>query len=77
MKAYLYDPKTGVYEGETFEEVAILQYEDGLTVIQPPEYERGQVPVFDRQKNEWTVIPVGIARQLLKISPASPRESKL
>lgn len=72
MKVFLFDTETGIYEGETFEEAAMLQYEKGLTTIPPPDYEHGQVPVFDRQKNEWTVIPVGIARQLLKISPSSP-----
>ncbi len=77
MKAYLYDEETGLYEGETFEEADTLQYESGLTTIPPPDYEHGQVPVFDRQKNEWTVIPVSIARQLLKISPSSSKESKL
>jgi len=77
MKAYLFDTKTGVYEGETFEEAAMLQYEDGLTTIPPPEYEHGEVPVFDRQINAWTVIPASIARQLLNISLPSSRESKV
>jgi len=54
MKAYQYNVKTGVYDDETSEEAAMLQYEDGLTAIPPPDYEHGQVPVFDRQKNEWT-----------------------
>jgi len=77
MKAYLFDTKTGVYQGETFEEAAMLKYEYGLTIVPPPEYEHGQVPVFDRQNKEWAVIPVSIARQMLNISPSSPRESKL
>ncbi len=77
MKVYLYDLKTGVYEGETFEEADMLQYEDGLTATSPPDCEHGQVPVYDRQKNSWTVIPVSIARQLLNISPLSSMESKV
>ena len=77
MKIYLFDEKTGVYEGETFEETAMLQHEDGLTTTPPPDYEQGQVPVFDRQKNAWAVIPASVARQLLNISPASSREGKL
>lgn len=76
MKGYLYDVKTGVYEGETFEEAAMLQCEDGLTTTPPPDYAHGQVPVFDRQKNSWAVIPVSIARQLLNTGPSSSRESK-
>jgi len=75
MKAYLYDPETGVYEGETFEETAMLQYEDGLTSIPPPEYQHGHVPVFDRQINSWTVIPASIARQLLNSSPFRFKEN--
>jgi hypothetical protein len=76
MKAYLYDVKTGVYEGETFEEAAMLQYEEGLTSVPPPEFEKGQVPVFDRQIHSWAVIPVSIARQLLlNSSPLRSREN--
>ena len=74
MKVYLYNVKTGVYEGETFEEAATLQHEDGLTTTPPPDYEHGQIPVFDRQKNTWAVIPVSIARQLLAINPSKSGE---
>ena len=77
MKAYLFNTENGLYEGETFEEADMLQYEDGITPIPPPDYEHGQVPVFDRQKNEWAVIPVTIARQLLSISTCRPTENKL
>lgn len=75
MKTYLFDVTTGVYEGESFEEPAMLEYESGLTTIPPPDYEHGHVPVFDRQKNAWAVIPVSIARQLLQLSPPSSGES--
>ncbi|OGT97937.1 MAG: hypothetical protein A2X80_13755 [Geobacteraceae bacterium GWB2_52_12] len=65
MKAYLFNAETGMYEGETFEGAGMLQSEDGVTPIPPPNYEHGQVPVFDRQKNEWAVIPITIARYLI------------
>ena len=45
----------------------MLQYEEGMTPVPPPDFEYGQVPVFDRQKNEWAVIPVTIAKQLLSL----------
>ena len=45
----------------------MLQYEEGITLIPPPDFEHGQVPVFDRQRNEWAVIPVNIAKQLLNL----------
>lgn len=75
MKVYLYNVKTGVYEGETFEEAATLQHEDGLTIVPPPDCGHGQLPVFDQQKKVWTVIPVTIARQLLNISRSQLKES--
>ena len=77
MKAYLFNIEYGLYEGETFEEADMLQYEEGITPVPPPDYEHGQVPVFDRKKNEWTVIPVTIARQLLNISTSETTERKL
>jgi hypothetical protein len=68
MKAYLFNSENGLYEGEIFEEPDMIQYEDGLTPIPPPDFEQGQVPVFDRRMNEWAVITVSIARQLLNIN---------
>ncbi len=77
MKAYLFNTENGLYEGETFENADMLQYDDGVTKVQPPDYEHGQVPVFDRSKNEWAVIPVTIAKQLLNISTSDQRREKL
>lgn len=77
MKVYLFDEKTGVYLGETFEEADMLQNEDGLTPLPPPDYDHGQVPVFDRLNNSWTVIPVSIANQLQNFGQSSSWESKL
>ena len=77
MKVYLFNTESGLYEGETFEEAGMLQYDEGITPIPPPDYEHGHVPVFDRKKNEWAVIPVTIAKQLLNISTSESTESKL
>jgi hypothetical protein len=76
MKAYLFNKENGLYEGEAFEEDEILQHVEGITRIPPPDYEHGQVPVFDRRKNQWAVIPVNIARQLLSLDPSGPNGSK-
>lgn len=65
MKAYLFNIENGLYEGETFEDAGMLPHEEGVTQIPPPDYEHGEVPVFDYQDNSWKVIPVSIARQLL------------
>jgi len=74
MKAYLFNTDNGLYAGETFENADMLQYEEGITPVPPPDYEHGQVPVFDRQKNSWAVIPVNIARQLLNVSTSDTTE---
>jgi len=76
MKVYLFNSENGLYEGETFEEAAMLQYEEGITPIPPPDYEHGQIPVFDRQNKTWAVIPTTIARQLLTITLSNSTESK-
>lgn len=76
MKAYLFNPENGLYEGETFEQAAMLDTDDGITPISPPDYEQGQVPVFDRQTNTWTVIPLNVARRFLAIGSASTGEKQ-
>jgi len=76
MKTYLFTAENGLYAGETFEEPDMLQYEEGITTVPPPDYEHGYVPVFDRQKNSWAVIPVTIARQLLNISTSDSTENQ-
>jgi hypothetical protein len=76
MKAYLFNTDNGLYEGETFEEAGMLQYVEGITPVPPPDFDHGQVPVFDRQKNGWEVIPVTIARQLLNVSASDASENQ-
>lgn len=75
MKAYLFDVETGLYEGETFEDADMLQYEDGVTTIPPPDYGHGQVAAFDRLQQAWAIIPAGIARQLLSLANDATKES--
>jgi len=77
MKAYLFNAENGLYEGETFEEAGMLQQEDGITAVPPPDYEHGQVPVFDRKRNEWALIPVTIAKQLLRLDDEEKTRSTL
>jgi hypothetical protein len=76
MKVFLFNTESGLYEGETFEEAGMLQYAEGVTTVPPPDYERGQVPVFDRKNNVWAVIPVSIAKQLLRLDDEVNRGSK-
>ena len=65
MKRYLFNVENGLYAGETFEDSGILAEEDGVTSIPAPDYGHGQVPVFDRAQQQWVVISVTTARQLL------------
>lgn len=68
MKIYQYEPETGVYAGELFEEsVNLIHYSEGVTPIAPPPYESGQVPVFDMAQNKWELLPIRTVRQLLQI----------
>ncbi len=76
MKAYLFHQETGLYQGETFENADMLQYQEGVTTIPAPDYHHGQVPVFDRTTNQWGVIPITIARQLLNLSTSESTERK-
>jgi hypothetical protein len=75
MKAYLFNVDNGLYAGETFEEAGMLVNEDGITPIPPPDYGHGQVPVFDRQKKQWVVIPVTTVRQLLNLETVTTMET--
>jgi len=75
MKRYLFNVENGLYAGETFEQADMLVNEDGITTIPPPEYGHGQVPVFDRQKKQWVVIPVTTARQLLNLGTDKTTET--
>lgn len=75
MKAYLFNAENGLYQGETFEQADMLVNEDGITTIPPPHYEQGQVPVFDRHKETWAVLPVTVARQLFNIRPVTTTET--
>jgi hypothetical protein len=76
MKTYLFNAENGLYAGESFEEPDMLQYEEGITTVPPPDYEHGHVPVFDRRKNEWAVIPVTIVRQLLNVRMSDTTENQ-
>ena len=59
MKIYLFDPETGVYQGEDFTEDQQLLYPRDAalpsyaTTVAPPPYRRGEVPFFASTKNLW------------------------
>jgi hypothetical protein len=76
MKAYLFDTEHGLYQGETFEDADMLVTDDGITPIPPPTYGHGEIPVFDRQRGVWVIIPVTVARQLLTTRNATTTETQ-
>jgi hypothetical protein len=60
MKIYLFDPETGVYQGEDFIDEAKYKqgkYEipHGTTAIAPPEGGHGHLLVFDVAAQCWEV----------------------
>jgi hypothetical protein len=59
MKVYFYDRESGVYQGEGFESGTDLT--EGVTISAPPPYERGFVPVFDRDEGRWVLRGNGFA----------------
>jgi hypothetical protein len=69
MKIYQYEPETGVYAGELFEENVNIQYYEGVTEIPPPKYVEGEVPVFDRKTKQWEILPITTVWQLLQLKP--------
>ncbi|NVN92607.1 MAG: hypothetical protein HXX11_18695 [Desulfuromonadales bacterium] len=65
MKAYMYDVESGLFEGETFEDKHLIKYVDGLTTATPPTYNKGQVPVFNRNSQMWSVVPINEIKERL------------
>ena len=64
MKIYLFCLETGVYQGEDFTDVPSMKNErqelsSGATIIPPPPYETGFVPVFNVRENCWKVRRIG------------------
>lgn len=55
MKVYFYDRESGIYQGEGFETNSYAIGEEGVTLVAPPDYDPGLVPVFDRRRGEWLI----------------------
>jgi hypothetical protein len=56
MKAYLFDPKTGLYEGETYEYVQFVNSEDGMTSVPAPDYNKREVPIYNAKSMQWHLV---------------------
>ncbi len=77
MKVYLFDTASGLYEGESFESDDMIEYQEGITTVAPPPYKSGQVPIFDMDRQIWTVKPVSVVRERLGGLGVEKPESKL
>jgi hypothetical protein len=60
MKVYFYDRESGIYQGEGFEEDLSVLEGNGVTVVAPPPYEKGFVPVFDQSEGRWNLKRNGV-----------------
>ena len=63
MKIYLFNPETGIYQGEAFADEnprqrGVFVVPPGATTIAPPAYGCGQVPDFSGAENRWEMRPV-------------------
>ena len=63
MKIYLFNPETGVYQGEDFSDDPSMCAErgalpPGATPLAPPPYGCGEVPVFSVTDNRWEIRPI-------------------
>lgn len=55
MKIYFFDCITGVYQGEGFEDEAVIDMIEGVTVVAPPPYCKGEIAVYNCGSNVWTL----------------------
>ncbi|HML78680.1 hypothetical protein [Geobacter sulfurreducens] len=55
MKVYFFDCITGVYQGEGFEDEAVIDMIEGVTAVAPPPYCKGEMAVYNCESNVWTV----------------------
>ncbi|MBJ6724479.1 hypothetical protein [Geomesophilobacter sediminis] len=60
MKIYLFDPETGIYQGEDFCDppsmTATRELPSGTTTVSPPSYGPGLVPVFREGLRSWELV---------------------
>jgi hypothetical protein len=67
MKIYLFDPESGIYQGEDFADDLPMCPGRGVippyaTAIAPPSYVCGEVPVFISRDQQWQILPVSAAK---------------
>ena len=66
MKVYMFDPNSGLYEGEDYWQSGEVSEEAGVTSLAPPEAQPGQVPVYDRTVSNWKSVPIDCMKKAEK-----------
>ncbi len=61
MKVYLFDAKSGVYEGEDFCELQEVNECEGITAVAPPATAAGHVAVYDIRLRRWQAVTLAVA----------------
>lgn len=65
MKLYLFDSETGLYLGQDFGDKADINISEGVTDLTPPNYDHGEIPVFDFKIRKWVVVKTDKVRPML------------
>jgi hypothetical protein len=58
MKVYLFDPESGIYEGEDFCDNREINELDGMTLLEPSEAIPEHVKVYDPELRRWENVPI-------------------
>ena len=82
MKIYLFDPESGIYQGEDFADDLPMcpgrgAVQPHATTIEPPPYRRGEVPIFTVAENKWEIGHVSEARHRQQSSKEKEQEVAL
>lgn len=65
MKLYLFDTESGLYLGQDFGAQSDINHCEGITELPPPDFTNGETPVFDSNKNQWTVVEIDRVRPMI------------
>jgi hypothetical protein len=65
MKLYQFNPENGVYAGELYEAKELAGYCEGVTVVAPPAYVAGEVPVYDVTTGTWRILSAAEVRRMI------------
>jgi hypothetical protein len=65
MKLFTFDTETGLYLGQDFGDKKDVDVSEGITELEPPDFNRGETPVFDFNTKQWVVVEIAKVQPLL------------